>query len=68
MTTQTTQKFTCQYCRNSPATHLVAADMRIAGSFRRIKDMVCGGCADRTKSDAEHDDNLLCQVFRLEQA
>lgn len=41
--------FTCEWCRNSPATHLLITDMQPTGkqATTRHEAKVCGPCAHR---------------------
>jgi hypothetical protein len=37
--------FTCQYCRNTLADHLLIYELYVKGVFsQRVKDLVCEGC------------------------
>ena len=60
--------FTCQYCRNTLADHLIVYDFYAGGSFsRRVKDLVCGGCGLQAIEDlgvlTEH--AKAVRMFRL---
>jgi hypothetical protein len=55
-------ELTCGSCRNSPATHLVVADLD-ARRMVRAEQLTCKPCADRAAADARPGDWV--RLYRL---
>lgn len=55
-------ELTCGSCRNSPATHLIVADLGARKSFR-VERLTCKPCADSSARQVRPGDQV--RLFRL---
>lgn len=58
--------YTCQYCRNTLADHLLVFDLHLDGAFlRRVTDLVCGPCGSFGESANAAPHFKAVRLFRL---